>query len=228
LRDDIRRVRQYELMTIFTPEISEEDLQVDIDRVGDIISTAGGTVTLINRESPWGRRRLAYPIRHGSRDIRDGYYVLYYADIDTQSVATIERDLRLLENLMRYLVTQQVAEAMIPQSELEATEAAAAEASAETLVAPEGETAEELVAAEAEVEAPETAEPQETIAVEEPAEASVEASALGADVADETPAESGEPADETPAESGEPADETPAESGEAADETPAETDENAG
>ncbi|MCC6790312.1 MAG: 30S ribosomal protein S6 [Thermomicrobiales bacterium] len=116
MRDDISRVRQYELMAIFSPEVPEEDLQGQIDRVGEIVGQAGGTVTLINRESPWGRRRLSYPIRHNSRDVRDGYYVLYYADIDTQSVTEIERDLKLTTSLMRYLITQQVAEQMIPES----------------------------------------------------------------------------------------------------------------
>ena len=119
LRDDIRRVRQYELMTIFAPDLPEEDLQAVIERVEEIIKAAGGSVSLINRESPWGRRRLAYPIRHGGRDVRDGYYALYYADIDTQGVAPIERDLKLMDSLMRYLVTLQVAEQMVPQSELE-------------------------------------------------------------------------------------------------------------
>lgn len=116
LRDDIARDRQYELMAIFTPEVPEEDLVGEVDRVSEIIGAAGGNVTLINRESPWGRRRLSYPIRHNGRDVRDGIYVLFYADINTQSISEIERDLKLMTSLMRYLVTQQVAEQMIPES----------------------------------------------------------------------------------------------------------------
>lgn len=135
MRDDIRRVRKYELMAIFVPELPEDELQAAVTRVSDILTGAGGSVSIINREAPWGRRRLAYPIRHASRDVRDGFYVLYYAELDSQSVADVERDLKLTDNLMRYLITQQVAEAMIPQSEAdEAEERAAAEAVAAGIV----------------------------------------------------------------------------------------------
>ena len=130
MRDDIRRVRQYELMTILTPELPDEDLRAALTRVEQIVGAGGGTVTLLNRETPWGRRRLAYPIRHGGRDVRDGFYALFYVDLETQSVVGIERDLKLMDNLMRYLITQQVAEPMIPQSELDAAEEHAAEEAA--------------------------------------------------------------------------------------------------
>jgi small subunit ribosomal protein S6 len=176
LREELRRVRQYELMTIFSPDVPEDDLQGAIQRVGDIISTAGGTVTLINRESPWGRRRLSYPIRHGGRDVRDGFYVLYYVDLDTQNVAEIERDLKLMDSVMRYLVTQQLAEPMIPESERVAAEEAAAGADAASAEAAADSTGEAEVAradaaeaevvpagaAEAEQTTPDAAEAEET------------------------------------------------------------------
>lgn len=190
MRDDVRRVRQYELMTIFSPDIPEESIQEEINRVGEIVSGAGGTVTLVNRESPWGRRRLAYPIRHGGRDVRDGYYVLQYLEVDSQAVAEIERDLKLMDNLMRYLLTQQVAEPMLPQSELDAAEeAAAAEAAAA------GATGE---AAPAEGEAPAAAEAPATAGSAD--EAATEAAATDAGAGEQTepaaaPAETGNEAE---------------------------------
>jgi small subunit ribosomal protein S6 len=164
LREELRRVRQYELMTIFSPEVPEEALQIDIDRVGELVSQAGGTVTLLNRESPWGRRRLSYPIRHHSRDVRDGIYVLYYVDLDAQNVVEVERDLKLMDNLMRYLVTQQVAEPMIPES-MKPTE--------------EGETPSEVEGAAPAVEGtgePETAAASSEAAADVVAEAAPETS----------------------------------------------------
>jgi ribosomal protein S6 len=214
LRDDLSRVRQYELMAIFSPEIPEEDLQGAIDRVSAIVGEAGGTVSLINRESPWGRRRLSYPIRHNSRDVRDGYYVLYYADVDTQKVTEIERDLKLTTTLMRYLITQQVAEQMIPESmkpddeSIAGITAPVAEAPAEG--APEGEAAEsaseapavEVIAAEETAEAPVVEETtaevpaEETTAeapvVEETAPAEEAAAEPAAEIADAPATESTE------------------------------------
>jgi small subunit ribosomal protein S6 len=116
-------------MVIISPDVPEEELQGMIDQVTGFVETAGGTVTLINRETPWGRRRLAYPIRHSSRDVRDGFYALFYVEVDAAKMIEIERDIKLTDQIMRYLVTQQVAPAMIPASELEA--AAAAEAAAD-------------------------------------------------------------------------------------------------
>ncbi|MDQ2681992.1 MAG: 30S ribosomal protein S6, partial [Chloroflexota bacterium] len=60
MSSEFKRVRDYELMVIFHPELSEEDLTSEIGRVEGHITAAGGTITLINREAPWGRRRLAY------------------------------------------------------------------------------------------------------------------------------------------------------------------------
>ena len=162
MRLALPRVRQYELMTIFSPEVSEEDLVGAIEHVTTIVADAGGTVTLINRESPWGRRRLAYPIRYNSRDVRDGLYVLYYLDIDASKVIEVERDLKLTETIMRYMVTQQVAPQMIPASELEAAAAAIAAADAQ-----EAAIDEEFAAATAAAEA----------AANAPAEVAVEADA---------------------------------------------------
>jgi len=125
-------------MTIFVPELPEEELQAAITRVSDILTGAEGTVSIINREAPWGRRRLAYPIRHGSRDVRDGFYALYYVELDSQSVLEVERDLKLMDNLMRYLITQQVAEAMIPQSEADEAEERAAEEAVAAGIIPGG------------------------------------------------------------------------------------------
>lgn len=169
LRDEIRRVRQYELMTIFVPELPEEELQAEISRVNDILTGAGGTVSIINREAPWGRRRLAYPIRHGGRDVRDGFYALYYTELDAQAVQDVERDLKLMDNLMRYLITQQVAEAMVPQSDADAEEERAAEEAAAAGIIPGG-----MVSAPAEGAAAGATGPEEAAATDSDASETTE------------------------------------------------------
>ncbi len=177
MRLELPRVRQYELMTIFSPEVSEEDLVGAIEHVTNIVAEAGGTVTLINRESPWGRRRLAYPIRYNSRDVRDGFYVLYYLDIDASKVIEVERDLKLTETIMRYMVTQQVAPQMIPASELEAAAAAIAAADAQEAAIDEefaAATAAAAAAANAPAEVPVEADAEEAVAEAAPEVAAVE------------------------------------------------------
>jgi small subunit ribosomal protein S6 len=93
-------------MTVFAPDIPEEEIQTTIDRVVGYITTASGEVTEVNRDSPWGRRRLAYPIRHASRDVRDGFYTLYHFLVAPHRVDEIEREIKLNDRIMRHMVTQ--------------------------------------------------------------------------------------------------------------------------
>ncbi len=78
MRDQERASRKYELMTILHPEVAEESLPGELDRISGFISGAGGELFETLQDSPWGRRRLAYPIRSGGRDVRDGYYTVAF------------------------------------------------------------------------------------------------------------------------------------------------------
>ncbi|MGH2550329.1 MAG: 30S ribosomal protein S6, partial [Thermomicrobiales bacterium] len=78
-------MRPYELMTILAPDVPEDELTPAIDTIASYITRFDGTITAINRESPWGRRRLSYPIRYQSRDVRDGFYVLWYFEAEPEA-----------------------------------------------------------------------------------------------------------------------------------------------
>lgn len=99
-----REPRAYELMVIFLPELADDDLTAQLDRAGGYITDVGGTIKEVLTDSPWGRRRLAYPIRFNSQDLRDGFYAVYHFDLVPSAVADIERELKLDTRVMRYLV----------------------------------------------------------------------------------------------------------------------------
>ena len=105
MREIQERIRGYELMAVFSPDVAEDELPGAIERVGGYIEGVGGTIVSTNQESPWGRRRLAYPIRHQGRDVRDGYYVLYYFDAQSTQIGEIEREIRLNDQLIRHILT---------------------------------------------------------------------------------------------------------------------------
>ncbi len=146
-------VRNYELMAVLSPDVSEEDLPAAIEQIAGHIAAAGGTVTSTHRDSPWGRRRLAYPIRHNGRDVRDGYFVLYYMDLESPKVVELERELKLNDRVIRHLIAQQVAPAPVPEPPAEAVEGETEPAPAGTVevAAPEAPAA---LAAEAVEPAP--------------------------------------------------------------------------
>lgn len=92
-------MRDYELTVIFRPEIAEEDIPGEIEKVNQMISQKGGVVGEVNR---WGRKRLAYPIKH----CKEGNYVLTPFKMDPGSALELEKNLRSSEQILRYLLVR--------------------------------------------------------------------------------------------------------------------------
>ena len=88
--------RDYELGVIFNPEVSEEETRAGLDRLTQIVADNGGQIVRVNH---WGRRRLAYPIAHH----RDGYYVFIDMVLTPETVAELERTLKVSEIVLRYM-----------------------------------------------------------------------------------------------------------------------------
>ena len=89
-------MRSYELVFIVNPDLDETALTEVINRVKGWIVDDGGEVTQIDL---WGKRRLAYPIRKQN----EGHYVLFKANMAPQFGITLERNLRFLEPVLRFL-----------------------------------------------------------------------------------------------------------------------------
>ncbi|CAN5409434.1 hypothetical protein BH09CHL1_BH09CHL1_24240 [soil metagenome] len=96
-------MRPYELMTILAPDVPEDELTPAIDTIASYITRFDGTINAFFRDSPWGRRRLSYPIRYQSRDVRDGFYVLWYFEAEPEAIALIDREIRLNDLIIRHL-----------------------------------------------------------------------------------------------------------------------------
>ena len=94
-------MRTYELMVVFAPDIAEDEMPGALERVSGYITTGGGEVSELTTTPPWGRRRLAYPIR----DFRDGFYALYLCNLAPEGIGELERDLGLNSQVLRSLVT---------------------------------------------------------------------------------------------------------------------------
>ncbi len=93
-------MRSYEIAYIADPELDEQALGALEDKVKGWVEVAGGQVTKVDR---WGRRRLAYPIRKRM----DGFYVILEARLPARASLPLERDLRLTEQVLRYMITLQ-------------------------------------------------------------------------------------------------------------------------
>jgi small subunit ribosomal protein S6 len=131
------------MMSISVPDGTPEELTETAEAVAGYVTAAGGRILRSSNESPWGRRRLAYPIRHNSTDLRDGFYTLYHFEIEPNRIEDIERELRLNERVIRHLLLVLDSEPIFVEPEEEVTSETNA-ATGETIV-----TDETVVVAEA-------------------------------------------------------------------------------
>ncbi len=93
------RAREYETIFILNPEITTDGIEQIASRMTDVIDRLDGK--LLHAEN-WGKRRLAYPVRKHPK----GYYVylkyLGYSDM----VQELERNMRMLEPVLKYLTVK--------------------------------------------------------------------------------------------------------------------------
>lgn len=90
-------MRQYELGLIIHPAVEQPDVTQAVEKIGQHIAATGGEVTSVD---VWGRRRLAYPIRRQ----KEGTYVFFQAQLDPPGIQELERNLKLDEEILRYLL----------------------------------------------------------------------------------------------------------------------------
>jgi len=92
-------MRRYELMLVLRPDTPDEQVQAVIDRAtGSVVGDDGQIIKV----SPWGRRRLAYPIS----GYHEGSYFLIVFEAPAAAVLQLERGLNITEEVMRHLVTR--------------------------------------------------------------------------------------------------------------------------
>jgi small subunit ribosomal protein S6 len=90
-------LHEYELLVVMNPDIPEEDMSSAIERVTGAISSRGGEVESVD---PWGRRRLAYPIK---RHI-EGHYVLANLRLDPARTHELESSYMISEDILRHML----------------------------------------------------------------------------------------------------------------------------
>jgi small subunit ribosomal protein S6 len=100
--------RNYELMFIAAPELAEDDLDAVLQRVQRYLESAEAQVASFKS---WGLRRLAYSIKGQ----REGRYYLVQFTASPEVVNDLDRNLRLVEGVLRHLVTR-VDELQVPES----------------------------------------------------------------------------------------------------------------
>ena len=90
-------MRNYELTVVLPSSITDEEVPAVVETVSGWVTSQGGTIAEVNN---WGRRKLAYLIGTSN----EGTYVLLRVAIDPAGVPEIERNLKLSQQVIRYLM----------------------------------------------------------------------------------------------------------------------------
>jgi len=88
---------RYELALILKATLDEEAKAAQIEQITQLLGRFGATIEKIDE---WGRRRLAYEIAKQNEGF---YYFITFAS-ETSAPIEIERRIRIMENLLRYLI----------------------------------------------------------------------------------------------------------------------------
>jgi len=90
-------MKKYEAAVILKPHFEEEPAKAEFEKIQALITRFGGAVEKVDI---WGKRRLAYEIQK----IREGIYCFITFTAEPETPAEIESRLRIMEDVLRYLI----------------------------------------------------------------------------------------------------------------------------
>jgi small subunit ribosomal protein S6 len=92
-----KRVKEYELVYILNPDMSEEALETSNNNITQYIISKEGVVDAVDK---WGKKKLAYPIKH----FLEGNYILTKFKMSPARCKELEANLRISEDVIRHLL----------------------------------------------------------------------------------------------------------------------------
>lgn len=93
-------MNKYELAIVLNAKIEDDARTAAIEKVKEYISRFGGTVSEVDE---WGKRRLAYEIQK----MKEGYYYFVKFESDSNCPNEVEKHVRIMESVIRYLCIRQ-------------------------------------------------------------------------------------------------------------------------
>ena len=95
-------MNKYELALVVNAKIEDEAREAVVEKAKGYVARYGGTVTEVEE---WGKKRLAYEVQK----MREGFYYFIQFEADATCPAEVERHVRIMDNVMRYLVVKKEA-----------------------------------------------------------------------------------------------------------------------
>ena len=97
---EVTSMNKYELAVIVSAKIEDEERAATVDKCKALVERFGGTITEVDE---WGKKRLAYEIQK----MKEAFYYFIKFDAESTVPAEIESRVRIMDNVIRYLVVRQ-------------------------------------------------------------------------------------------------------------------------
>ena len=97
---EVTGMNKYELAVVVSANIEEEERTAVVDKCKALIERFGGAITEVD---DWGKKRLAYEVRK----MKEAFYYFIRFDAESTVPAEIESRVRIMDNVVRYLVVRQ-------------------------------------------------------------------------------------------------------------------------
>ena len=92
-------MNKYELVLVVNAKIEDDARAAVVEKAKAYVTRFGGTVTEVE---DWGKKKLAYEIQH----MKEGFYYFIQLEADEACPAELEKRVRIMDNVLRYLVVR--------------------------------------------------------------------------------------------------------------------------
>ena len=93
-------MNKYEMTVVISAKLEEEGRTAELDKVKAFVEKFGGTIANIDDA---GKKKFAYEIQK----MREGFYYFVRFESDAACPAEVEKRVRIMENVIRYLCVRQ-------------------------------------------------------------------------------------------------------------------------
>ncbi len=92
-------MNKYELAIALSVKIEDDERAALLDKAKGYIERFGGQITNVD---DWGKKRLAYEVDH----MKEAFYYFIQFDAEPTAPAEIENRIRIMENVVRFLIVR--------------------------------------------------------------------------------------------------------------------------
>ena len=91
-------MNKYESVVIINPSVAEEKIKELSQRFTDIINSDGK----VQKVEELGKKKLAYEVKKN----KEGYYVVYDFEANPSLIAELERNYRITDEVIKFIVVK--------------------------------------------------------------------------------------------------------------------------